>query len=251
MNAHAHDDPRLVAAAERQMKTWAHFHEIEERTTRSTHDARSPAPVAISYIAISREAGADGSRVARLVAERLGWDIYDKNLLDRIAERFGESRLMLDLVDETPSNWVFDVLGTWMDRKIVPHEKYVAHLSRVIQAISRLGKAVFVGRAAQFLLPRRKTLAVRIVASDSYRLEQIVRLQNLSIGDARVFMEETDRGRREFIERFFHHDINDPRLYDLVINVERCGLAGAADQIILASCRGAVPAPEPELVTAS
>ena len=42
---------------------------------------------------------------------------------------------------------------------------------------------------------------------------------------------------REFVERFFHHDINDLHLYDLVINTERLGLAGAAEQIVAATSR--------------
>lgn len=48
---------------------------------------------------------------------------------------------------------------------------------------------------------------------------------------ARRRMEEIDRGRREFVEQFFHHDCNDPHLYDLTINVDHFGTAGAAAQI--------------------
>ena len=51
---------------------------------------------------------------------------------------------------------------------------------------------------------------------------------------ARRRMEEIDRGRREFVEQFFHHDCNDPHLYDLTINVDHFGTAGAAAQILAA-----------------
>ena len=170
--------------------------------------------------------------MARLVGEHLGWEVYDRNLLDQVAQRYKESRLMLDLVDETESNWVYDVLGTWMDRQIIPHEKYVVQVSRMIQILARAGNAVFVGRGAQFLLPRSKTFAVRIVAPEAFRAERVRQRHNFGLPEALDWIHRTDRGRHEFIQRFFHQDINDPHLFDLVINVERLGPAGAADQIV-------------------
>ena len=56
----------------------------------------------------------------------------------------------------------------------------------------------------------------------------------ISEADARRHMAEVDEGRRQFVEQFFHHDVTDPHLYDLVINVERCGKAGAVEQILTA-----------------
>jgi cytidylate kinase len=233
METQIHQQPRIVAAAERQMQSWARTQEIQDRATLSeTH--RQGAPSAIGYVSISREAGAGGGEVARVVGERLGWEVLDKNLLDRVAERFHEPRKMLDLVDETPTNWVYDVLGTWMDRRIITHERYVAHLSRVVLAAARHGPVVLVGRGSQFLLPREHGLAVRLVAPEKYRIRQIMQGRGLNEAAARRFVRETDQGRREFVERFFHHDIGDPHLYDLVVNVEHLGPAAAAELVLLA-----------------
>ena len=232
-----HDDPRISAAAERQMQTWVRMQEMEDRVVH-IHDRGQLAGCVLSYVAISREAGTDGAGIARMVGSRLGWEVYDKNLLDQVAKRYGESRLMLDLVDETRGNWVVDLLGAWMDRKIVTHDKYFAHVSRVIQSMSRHGKAVFVGRGAWFLLPRDKTLAVRLVAPERFRVERVMETRKLSTVEARKFVEETDRGRREFIEHSFRQNVSDPCAYDLVINVARLGSAGVVDQIVAAVCQG-------------
>jgi hypothetical protein len=233
MKEQTHDNPRIIAAAERQMHAWAMNQEFQQQAIRAGAPRRSALHI-FPFVTISREAGAGGGEVARLVGERLGWEVLDKSLLDRVADRFHDCREMLDLVDETESNWVYDVLGTWMDRQIIPHEKYVAHLSRVILSAVRRCSCVLVGRGAQFLLPRNVGIAVRLTASKQYRVEQIMRLRGLGPADARRYMLETDCGRHEFVERFFHRDINDLRLYDLVINTERIGLAGAAEQIVAA-----------------
>ena len=232
MRAQLHDEPRLVAAAERQMQTWARTEELQDHAVTERH--HPPAQATRLYVAITRQAGTNASEIARLVGLKLGWDVYDKNLLDLVSERFHEPRLMLDLVDETRSNWVFDVLGIWMDHKIIPHQKFVSHLKRVMTAAAHHGKAVFVGRGAQFLLPRQRVLAVWITASEKYRVEQVMRRQAISEADARQFVRDTDAGRQEFVKQFFHHDLNDPLLYDLVINVEQMGVARAVEQILAA-----------------
>jgi cytidylate kinase len=233
MKEQTREQPSIVAAAERQMHAWAMSTELKDRAF--LHEAESRLrPQALKFVTISREAGAGGGEIGRCVGERLGWEVFDKNLLDRVADRFHLSRMMLDLVDETHTSWVYDVLGTWMDRKLVPHEKYVACLTRVVLAAAHRGSAVFVGRGAQFFLPRQELLAVRVVASPKYRIQQIMEKRGLSMGDARHYMAEIDNGRRELVQQFFHHDITDPLQYDLVINVDRLGKAGAVKEILAA-----------------
>ncbi len=230
------EDPKIVAAAERQMQAWALSQQIAQQAVRQ-EGTGLPAAQLCKYVAISRQTGAGGSEVARLVGQQLGWPVWDKNLLERVAERYRLDRTMLELVDETESSWVYDVLGTWMDCRIISHEKYVSYLMRVILAVSRHQPCVLVGRGAQFLLPRDRGLAVRLVAPLEVRVQRVMQQRELSASEARRYVEETDRGRAEFVKRFFHHDIDDPTLYDLVINTARQGIEGAVRQILLAVCQ--------------
>lgn len=231
MNSSVHQDTRIAAFVEGKMRNWARLQETAASAASRQELGRSTAQE-VCFVAISREAGAAGTTVARLVGELLGWKVYDRNLLDQVADRYQESRLMLDLVDETEGNWVYDVLGTWMDRQIIPHGKYAVQVSRMIQILARAGNAVFVGRGAQFLLPRSKTFAVRIVAPEAFRAQRVRQRHNVELPEALDSIRRTDRGRRESIQRSFRQDINDPHLYDLVINVERFGLDRVADQIV-------------------
>jgi hypothetical protein len=233
MKEHTHEDPSIIAAAERKMHAWAMTSELSDREIHRQTQARS-SQQSPKFISISREAGAGGSEIGRRLGQQLGWKVFDQSILDHIADRFHLSRAMLDLVDETPSNWVYDVLGTWMDQKIVPHEKYFACLCRVVLAAARSEHAIFVGRGAQFLLLRPQVLAVRVVASPKYRLQQIMERTGLKETVAERYMTEVDNGRREFAERFFHRDITDPHHYDLVINTECCGIDKAVEDILAA-----------------
>jgi len=236
MKEQTREDPKILAAAERQMQAWSLRQEIADRAIR-TRGPQEPAKCEVRFVTISRETGAGGSEIAEALARRLGWDVLDQNLLDRVDDRFHVPRHMLELVDETESTWVYDVLGTWMDEKVVTHEKYVAHLEQVVIEVARRGNVVLVGRGAQFILPRQQGLAVRIVAPMKHRVARVMQREGLDEPAARQLIRRKDAGRREFVERYFHRDIEDPHLYDLVINVEHLGPQGAVDQILAATGR--------------
>ncbi|HUT12465.1 MAG TPA: cytidylate kinase-like family protein [Thermoguttaceae bacterium] len=233
MKGQIREEPKIVAAAERRMQAWDHIQEIEERALRE-HEVKRLSEGVCTYVTVSREEGAGGGEIARGVGKKLNWEVFDKNLLDRVSQRYHLSHPMLKLVDEVRSNWVHDVLGTWMDRQVVPPEKYVACLRGVVLTAARHGHVVLVGRGAQFLLPRDKGLAVRIIAPKKFRIERTMQEKGLDAEAARRLIENTDQNRREFVRRYFHHDVDDPHLFDLVINVERIGVPGAVAQIVSA-----------------
>ena len=235
MESHIHDGPRLAAVAERQMQAWALSQETADRAIQEALHRRLAAS-GRTYVAISRETGVGASEIARLVGERLGWEVFDKSILDRVAERLHEPRNRLDVIDETSPNWVFDVLGPCMDSQLVTHEKLVRGLRRVIRVLGRR-KVVIVGRGAQFFLPHNTGLVVRLVASDKYRIARIMARMSTSEAQARRFMLKTDHDRQEFVAKFFRRDATDPHLYDLVLNVENLGLQGAVEQILVALSR--------------
>jgi cytidylate kinase len=229
MKEHTREEPQIISAAERQMRAWSHVQETAQGASLHRVDA-SHAPLR-NFITISREAGAGGSEIAEILGRRLGWDVLDHNLVARVAERYHLSQPMLELVDETGSNWAYDIFGAWLDRKIVPHEKYVVRLARLVTAAARRGNVVIVGRGGAFLLPRGPGLAVRVIATEKYRVRRIMDKYAMAETKARQYIATVDRGRKEFVARFFHHDVADPRLYDLVINVDCFGPEASAEEI--------------------
>ena len=185
MDKLAREEPRIVAAAEGQMRTWVQTQEqanqaIQRRWAQCRATGVGP------FLAVSRKRGAGGSQIAQEVGRRLGWEVLDQNVLDRVAVCCHLPRRMLDLVDETRGNWMFDVVGACIDRTLVPHEKYLVHLGHVIGEAARRGRVVFVGRGASFMLPCSGGLSVRIVAPESYRVEQVMRQRAVSAAQARA-----------------------------------------------------------------
>jgi cytidylate kinase len=231
MKERVHEEPKIMAAAERRMQAWARSQELAgQGGVPESAPTRRLGP----YITLSRQAGAGGGEIAQLVGAQLGWEVLDKALVDRVAERYRLSRPMLDFVDETSSSWVHNILGPWLDRGVVAQEKYLVRLTRVMLAAARRGNVVIVGRGAQFLLPRKHGLAVRVVAPLKFRVARLARLRNCTAAEAQKLVAELDQGRKQFVEQFFHHDVEDPTVYDLVLNVDHLGCATAAELIVAA-----------------
>lgn len=223
--------PRDVAQiANEQMEKWLLSPELTE-FMQQAHEVRAPLRTG-PYIAISREAGAGATQIARLVGQRLGWDVLDKELLDFMTQRYDLPRDMLEFVDETKANWVHNIFGTFFDSRVVSQEKYVILLERIMYLAALHGRVVFLGRGAPFALPRDRGLAVRIVAPKDFRVTRTMRLQSLSRSAATKQLDEIETGRRDFCKRYFHQDIHDPHAFDLVLNVGRIGPEVAAETIV-------------------
>ena len=225
----------LAKHAEQQMRSWALGLEVRKRLE---HDRTTPqlSKEFHPYVAISREAGARGADVARRVGDKLGWPTLDKDLLDYMADRYKLPKDMLKFVDETTSNWVFDLFGKWLDRHLVSQQEYVVHLGRIVLMAARHSSSVFVGRGVQFLLPRDLGFTIRIVAPLDQRIEHIAHLEQLNHDEAEKYVVDVDAGRRDFVRRYFRHDVDDSSLYDLVINMKYLDVDGAAD-LVVSQCR--------------
>jgi CMP/dCMP kinase len=110
-------------------------------------------------------------------------------------------------------------------------DKYQQTVRRVVESAADSGRAVIVGRASQVILARRRdVLHVRIVAPLQAR---VALRENLDEASARkrILLKDGDRSR--YLQTGYHRDVNDPLLYDLVINTGVLSLDQAVDLIRL------------------
>jgi cytidylate kinase len=193
--------------------------------------AESPRQLIYPYIAISRETGIDAAGIAELVASKLGWKVLDSELLDYIAEHYGVSRLALDYVDERAASWFHETFGKWLDEQLVSQAEYVSRLGTAVLLAAQHESTIFVGRGAQFILPRESGFSVRLIAPRKQRIQRIMERRQCSQHEAEKFVDESDHGRAEFVRRYFQHEVANPHLYDLLINLERTPRDAAAELI--------------------
>jgi cytidylate kinase len=189
------------------------------------------------YVAVSRLSGTGGVAFATRLGEALDWPVLDGEIVDLIADTFELDGATLHLLDEAKANWVREVLGELMPHQIVNLDTYVHHLGKVMRLVGLHGKVVLVGRGAQLLLPRDRGLAVRLVASPEERVLRVIERDGVSAADARKHIDDVDRRRAFFVEHYFGRAVDDPTLYDVVLN--RSSLSDTElVEIVLTLCHG-------------
>ncbi len=219
------------AAAERRMRSWATGLSVRDRIDKEK-SVTDVSELVHPFVTISRQTGAGGSSLGCRVAELLKWQLLDHELLHHIAETYHLPESMLEYVDEHSSGWVYEIFGKWLYDRAVTQTEYVTHLGQTLLTAVHHESTVIVGRGARFLLPRERGVAVRVVAPLNQRVERICELHGLDRPAAKKYVEKNDAERREFVERYFHHDVTDPNAYDLVINREFVDLETAAGFIV-------------------
>jgi hypothetical protein len=224
---------RMADAMERARRHWRRT----IPTAPSFESATMPAPgetvpARPVTIALSREAGANGSLIARAVAARLGWPVYDRELLEHIGKEMGLQSELLESVDEKCSNWLSTCFEGFSLQPGVAESGYVRHLAKTLLSLSAHGACVIVGRGAAQILPAETTLRVRLVAPVADRIEVICKRRGLSREEAARWIEKTDRERVSFVRDHFHKDATSAVPYDLTLNTARLSIEACADLIV-------------------
>lgn len=188
-----------------------------------------PSPFTIT---ISREAGAQGSAVAAEIGQRLGWPVYDQNILGKIADEMKRPPSRLEAVDEQPVGWLQETIGNLLGQYQVGTDTYLKYLMIAVRGLGLGGKCVIVGRGANFILPVETTLRVRMVAAPEDRTRMVASSKGISAAEAAAWVEATNYRRGAFVKYAFKQDAANPHHYDLVLNMSRLSVSDAADTII-------------------
>jgi len=97
--------------------------------------------------------------------------------------------------------------------------------------IGEHGRAIIVGRGANFVLPPGRRFRVRIVAPEKKRVKKVSTDYGVPLKEAKRRIIKTESGRRAFIRKYFNADIADPVNYDLIINTGTISIDAATDAI--------------------
>jgi len=191
-----------------------------------TRDLVNRKEIAMSLITITQNLGSGGMKIARQVAEGLNIDLYDDNRLQAEALKLNIRPDEFKILDEKAPGLFDRILGKKPDA-------YLDLMEAVVYQVSRHGQGVIIGHGSQMLLREFGcALHVRIHASRARRINNLMDEQNLSRESAEKLIRKIDNERNGFFNFAFQRDLNDPSLYDLIINTEKIGDAAAAKFII-------------------
>lgn len=217
----------VAKLVEKQMRNW------QLARAQRLSDAPAQRPHVQDFITVSRQVGAGGSEIAARLADRLDWPLFDRDILHVMA---GDDRLREQVyasMDEHDLGWVEESFRALMQSEFVRND-YFHQLTRTILALARQGRAIYLGRAADLILPRDRGLRVRIVAPRDMRAISFADRHDISLDKAEQEMDRIERSRADFIRDHFHIDATEQTRHDLIINLYRITPETAVDIVMTA-----------------
>ncbi len=186
-------------------------------------------------IALSREAGARGGSIARRAGRLLGWQVYDQELLEYMAQDATVRQGVAENLARPIVDWVETRLQELLQTEELGRQPFVVHLARVMLVLGAQGNVVLLGRGAGCILPADSTLNVRVVAPLQDRIAYMSQWLRLTEAEAAERVRLRDQRRAEFVETHFHRRPDDVHQYDLLLNSSLLGEELCADLIVRAA----------------
>jgi cytidylate kinase len=185
--------------------------------------------MSVRIITLEREYGSGGTLIAKSLAERLGWKLWDEEITAEIARAANIDQREAQRCDERVDPFLYRLFKVYArgsyeralgigGSRVFDTDCMVEMLHKVIDDVASRGNCVIVGRGAPYFLRNRPdAFHVFIYASDDEKIRRIK-----SIGktekEAQQLVAEVDRDRTEFIRHYFGKQWPHRPLYNIMIN---------------------------------
>lgn len=175
-------------------------------------------------ITVSREFGSGGRSIGKLVAESLGYDYYDSELVERVAKETGFSEdYIADAGEYAPGrsmlSYAFSTGTPHTGASMNATDYLWATQCRVIMELAEKGNCVIVGRCADYILRSRDDcLNVFIHADKDYKAKRIVELYGVTDKSPEKRLNEKDGKRKVNYKYFTGREWGNPQNYHICLN---------------------------------
>jgi cytidylate kinase len=218
----------------------------------------------MAVITISRQYGSGGDEIAELICKRLGYRIFDKQLLAKAAHEAGlSSQEIVDYSEDQykAQNFLDRLFGrsrtvaqmsTWVEVKdgvrvteqlSLSEDQALGFVRKAVVAAYQLGDIVIVGRGGQALLKDKPDVVhVRVEAPLENRLLRVrsePEIARQGYGDAvearriaQDLIEKSDIASADYLKRFYNVSWSDSSLYHLIVNTGKLSFENAAEMIV-------------------
>ena len=199
-------------------------------------------------VTVSRQYASGGSEIARIVSQRLAWQLVDNQFVDRVAEQAGLPRKEVEEREERVPGLIerlaralaisspeaFVATAEPPETRFGTEEALVRATETVIkQAVREEPNLVMVGRGAQACLaPREDSLHVFVVAPRDMRVAVAIQRLGVPRNEAEEVLDRKDEGRRKYVKTYYDREWENAPDYHLVINTGIFSHEQAAEMIV-------------------
>jgi hypothetical protein len=195
------------------------------------------APDSRLAITISRQSGSGGHAVAEKLVQymassappsQLPWMVFDRNLVEQVLEDHHLPNHLARLMPEDRVSDLTDMLHQMFGFH-PPFWTLVHQTSETILRLANQGNVILIGRGANLVTSKlRHVFHVRLVGSLEKRVAHIQEIRNVGRKAAQEIVQREDGGRERYLRKYFNQNLDDPVIYNLVINTDLVSYEEAA-----------------------
>ena len=192
-------------------------------------------------VTIGRQSGSGGRRIGIALAEALGVQCYDKELIAVAAKKSGLAEEILETHDEAPTksflySLVMDTysLGYHAGHVDMPMEQKVFLAQyNAIRDIAEHESCVFVGRCADYALEGNPdVVTVFITGEEEDKISHVEETYEFSRSKAKDYIQKTDKRRSNYYNYYSNKRWGEASSYDLCLNRSKLGFEGTIEAIL-------------------
>lgn len=181
-------------------------------------------------ITISREYGSGGRYIGRLIADKLGIKLYDKDFIIRLAKETGLSEEYIE--NNEQKREVLESLNNGYYSGLNNSDELFIKESELIKKIADKESCVIVGRCADFILKDRKNVIKVFVYSDMKgKINRATKIYGLDKQKAEKEIKRIDKLRANHYKYYTEKEWSNHSNYDICINSDTLGVEKSADLI--------------------
>ena len=181
-------------------------------------------------ITIAREYGSGGRYIGKLIAEKLGIKLYDKNFIEEMADETGLSAEYIK-ENEQKRN-VLDVFNNGYYSGLSNADELFIKESEFIQDVASKESCIIVGRCADFILKDHKNvLKIFISSSMEDKIKRATEFYHMDKENAEKEINRINKLRENHYEYYTEKEWKNPSNYDICINSDSVGIDNSVDLI--------------------
>lgn len=186
------------------------------------------------FITVAREPGSGGAPIAKAVAEKLGFEFIDDQIVEEIARSTKRRKAVIKEIDEKSRSRIEDIVHSLVNLEYLDEETYISELVRSILSYAHKGRCVILGRGANFITPFAKGLHVNITAPYEIRVARAMEYEGLSVDQAKEVIAKVEDERSDFVKQYFRRSLSKRNVFDMTINTHYFTVPQARDVIVTA-----------------
>ncbi|MCP4630177.1 MAG: cytidylate kinase-like family protein [bacterium] len=193
----------------------------------------------MAVITISRQFGAGGKTLGKMIADEFGYTFADSEIIKSVAEMANVSTHFVETVEKEAggkfSRFISKTVSKPLVERVLKDERgyideeiYLDYLVLIIAQMGDDGNVVILGRGSQYILNDHPD-AYHVLLIDEFenRVQFMMANYDLSKSRAAQVVRAEDKRRKNLYQKLGKTDYDNPFLYNLVLNMSKLSLEQA------------------------